>query len=763
MRRVTLLFALASVSCATGLQVDPEGYRCDPGNLCPAGFLCVEGVCRASGHADGGDVCAMLSCNTPPPPQCLDAATARVFEAQGNCQNGSCIYLYNDLSCPQGCQNGVCAGSLCAGVTCNTPPPTTCTGGQLRTYAATGTCEEPTGTCSYPFTEVPCNGTCVNDVCVGAGLSFVQIGPRVSHEVTAIDQAPSSSGTHVLAVGPAGAVSKWNGTSWTRLSSNTTSDLRAVWFVSSNLAFIAGANRTLLRYDGTALTPVALLGGGNTSHLVALHGRSATHALAASATGEYWRFNGTAWTYGSLAVSNPANAPYDIRAVYIDGVGDERLSGQCATTSGRRACVVYGTGTTWFVDTDVAASLSPEVFRAVGPSVDTAGTSAYVGHSGTASLRRHVSSSGNFDATTVPTVSGSHVAGISRAASSVGQAVYLLTGRGGSGAGRLYRHTNNGLSPANALFEFWLGGSSKGGGQSMSLTDSGGVIVADSSNVAASIFRRGLATPLEVLDLGEMWKAVQVASAFGGAPVLMNSDGDLAFLGTGMGLRAFFRSPTARMNALAPTSSFLLMVGDGGRAYRVSFTGGYTALSTGVTTSLRAACAVSDTELYVAGSAGTLSSYTGGTGLTPMVSGTVADLNDLHCSGQEVVACGANGTILRRTGNSWTAVTPAFPNPGATLTSCRQAGGVLWVAGNNVFAKLESGAWTTLPAQPSLSSLQVRAPNEIYAQASGSSVVRFDGASWVNRFTATRPLRASARTSAGVLFVGDDGVVVEGR
>ncbi len=132
-----------------------NGATCDDGNACTSGDQCTNGVC--SGDA--------VSCSAPPADGCIDATTLRVYQAAGACAAGGCDYPSTDVTCEFGCDVAACTGDPCAGVTCDTPPATTCTGpNTLTSYAAAGSCGG--GACSYAAVNVTCQNGCDNAACV---------------------------------------------------------------------------------------------------------------------------------------------------------------------------------------------------------------------------------------------------------------------------------------------------------------------------------------------------------------------------------------------------------------------------------------------------------------------------------------------------------------------------------------------------------------------------------------------------------------------
>ncbi len=217
-------FLLLVSACATNVSVDPEGYKCDLNGACPAGYQCVDFICRKSAaNMCGGMLCAPpanvcvdantlrtfsascdtatmrcltaptdstcpqgcldgrcrgtvercngVTCDMPPADRCTDTSTLSTWESAGTCgTDGGCQYAVTQKSCSAGCDNGHCIDP-CAGKTCTTPPAATCDNATtLRTFAATGTCSATTGACDYAATTMTCANGCANGQCQNQNL-----------------------------------------------------------------------------------------------------------------------------------------------------------------------------------------------------------------------------------------------------------------------------------------------------------------------------------------------------------------------------------------------------------------------------------------------------------------------------------------------------------------------------------------------------------------------------------------------------------------
>jgi cysteine-rich repeat protein len=57
---------------------------------------------------DTDDSCDGITCNSPPPDECLDDQTMRDYLDTGYCEDGACYYTFTDVECAEGCELGAC-------------------------------------------------------------------------------------------------------------------------------------------------------------------------------------------------------------------------------------------------------------------------------------------------------------------------------------------------------------------------------------------------------------------------------------------------------------------------------------------------------------------------------------------------------------------------------------------------------------------------------------------------------------------------------
>lgn len=112
-----------------------------------------------------------------------------------------------------------------------------------------------------------------------------------------------SSATNVFFAGENGTLLRFDGTTWTRIPTPTTSLLNTIWGSSPNDVYIVGLNGTALHYNGIAVTTVDLpnvtvLPGGPRERLSSVWGSSSKDVWigGGESSGDLWHYNGVAWT-----------------------------------------------------------------------------------------------------------------------------------------------------------------------------------------------------------------------------------------------------------------------------------------------------------------------------------------------------------------------------------------------------------------------------------------------------------------------------------
>ena len=163
-----------------------QGVTCPPlPNPCFGAGQCQNGQCvypyNDNAQCDDqnpctqNDVCQSgvcigtpVECTDPPPPYC-DGDTLVSYSLPGVCVNGGCQYLEQRIQCVHGCENGACKGQgPCEGVVCEQT--------QNPCLASRGVCIQ--GQCYYDYNNgVPCNDgnqcttndTCMNGSCIPSG------------------------------------------------------------------------------------------------------------------------------------------------------------------------------------------------------------------------------------------------------------------------------------------------------------------------------------------------------------------------------------------------------------------------------------------------------------------------------------------------------------------------------------------------------------------------------------------------------------------
>ncbi|MBI4502817.1 MAG: tetratricopeptide repeat protein [Gemmatimonadetes bacterium] len=98
---------------------------------------------------------------------------------------------------------------------------------------------------------------------------------------------------YCFAVGDGGEVLLFDGPGWTRMSTPTSADLKAIWGFSHTDVFAVGNSGVILRYDGNTWTQMR---SGTTNHLLEVWGPAPNVVFAGGVFGTLLRYDGVSWS-----------------------------------------------------------------------------------------------------------------------------------------------------------------------------------------------------------------------------------------------------------------------------------------------------------------------------------------------------------------------------------------------------------------------------------------------------------------------------------
>ena len=125
----------------------------------------------------------------------------------------------------------------------------------------------------------------------------------------------------VIAVGSAGTIVRYDGTTWGTQASGTTANLVAVWGDRASPAvFAAGSSGAILYYDGSAWHAQT---SGTTEALYAIWGISASDVFAAGASGTILHYDGTSWSARNSGTTHALRGLWGNSASSVFAVGDD--------------------------------------------------------------------------------------------------------------------------------------------------------------------------------------------------------------------------------------------------------------------------------------------------------------------------------------------------------------------------------------------------------------------------------------------------------
>lgn len=500
----------------------------------------------------------------------------------------------------------------------------------------------------------------------------------------------ASSPSDVYAAGFSGTVLHYDGTGWSLVPSPTSTDLYAVWASASNDVFVAGSGGSVWNRSGSTWTEYFVDPG---KRFRALWGYAHNDVYVAGSNGTLYHFDGTSWTRIILGF-NPqptleirdlwGPAPGSLSLIF----GDRILSFEGSTWTTFRAGVQNGYGL-W------GMSLSEQVAISAGLSTHmTNGTEAFY-----------------------PTPTQEPLFDIWGRASND----YYAVGRYGNVAhfdGAAWAALNVGA--ADNIHDLHVGTIS-----ALAVGDRG------------TILRQN----------GSAWLPENVASGYDLAGVWDSGDG-LSIAVGGYSVDGFQWRQAVLTNAGGGWTD-VGAIGDAN---------GYTSV-----------WGTSATNVYVVGWGGEIMRYDGNTWLE--VAPDSGDVATLRCvtgtSPTNVIAVGRTndlrGLVVRYDGVSWRSV---------ALASAEDLYSV-WVLNPNVaFAvgsvgtilRFDGTNWSrmTSPVSEALFSVWGRSADDVFAAGWGGTILHYDGAVWRSLLPATnRNLNAiaDAQMSGQILFAGDRGAV----
>ncbi len=102
-----------------------------------------------------------------------------------------------------------------------------------------------------------------------------------------------TSDSNIFMVGNSGHILRYDGTSWSSMTSGTTKHLYGVWGSGPSNVFAVGADGTILRYDGTSWSSMT---SSTPNNLYGVWGTAANNVYAVGAGGKILKYDGSTWT-----------------------------------------------------------------------------------------------------------------------------------------------------------------------------------------------------------------------------------------------------------------------------------------------------------------------------------------------------------------------------------------------------------------------------------------------------------------------------------
>lgn len=185
------------------------------------------------------------------------------------------------------------------------------------------------------------------------GASWTELSPSTTPSLPAdsssnlnlaavhvIDTTQSGAGTLGFAVGASGTILRYDGSSWTKMTSPTSNNLTGVYVVSATEAWAVGASGTILKWNGSTWSAVSSPTSTQLNSITMLDTNlsgTADKGWAVGNSGVAVTYNGSSWS--SLNTGSSAN---------LLGVGMFFTpSGQDVWAVGANGTIMHYNGTAW--------------------------------------------------------------------------------------------------------------------------------------------------------------------------------------------------------------------------------------------------------------------------------------------------------------------------------------------------------------------------------------------------------------------------------
>lgn len=136
-----------------------------------------------------------------------------------------------------------------------------------------------------------------------------------------------SASNNVLAVGSSGVIRRYNGTSWSGMTSDTSQNLYGIWGSDSNNVFAVGEQRTVVKFNGSSWSEIDYYYSwwSPSPTLYGVWGSASNNVFAVGSSGIIRRYNGASWSDMTSGTKTQLNGIWGNAANSMFAVGNGGL------------------------------------------------------------------------------------------------------------------------------------------------------------------------------------------------------------------------------------------------------------------------------------------------------------------------------------------------------------------------------------------------------------------------------------------------------